>query len=114
MKSTWTIGGVLVGLMATASLEYQTYGVLSVPERTAPITVPVSLDGLDLTDESDARAALERLEGAAVRACFGGSRPLRPDRPTRVCRELAVEGAVASIGAPTLAAVHRRESRAER
>jgi UrcA family protein len=114
MKTTWTIGGVLVGLLATASLEYQTQGGLSVPERTSPITVPVSLDGLDLTDESDARIALGRLEGAAVRACFGGSGPLRPDRPTKVCRELAVAGAVASIGAPRLAAVHRRESRAVR
>lgn len=114
MKTMWTLGGVLVGTMA-AALYHQTSGALSVPERVAPsLTVPVSLDGLDLTDESDARTALGRLEGAAVRACLGGIGLRRSDRSIRVCRDVAVSEAVASIGAPRLAAVHRQEIRAAR
>ena len=114
MKTMWTLGGVLVGTVM-AALFHQTSGALSVPERAAPsVTVPVSLDGLVLTDESDARTALGRLEGAAVQACLGGYGLRRSDRSTRVCRDLAVAEAVASIGSPRLAAVHRQEIRAAR
>jgi len=113
MKTAWTIGGVIVVVMAIASAD-QIRGPLPVPERASPDTVPVSLDGLDLSQESDAGVALQRLEGAAARACFGGSRPARLDRPTRVCRRLAVAGAVEAVGAPKLIVLHRSRIRAVR
>ena len=113
MKTAWTIGGVIVGLLGVASVA-QTRAVLPVPEHVSPDTVPVSLDGLDLSQESDAGVALQRLDGAAARACFGGSRPARLDRSTQVCRRLAVAEAVSAIGAPKLIVLHRSRTRADR
>ena len=111
MKTAWTIGGVIVGFVALASVN-QVLGSPTVPARTPPDPVAVSLDGLDLSQASDAELALRRLESAAARACTGGSRSAEPDQSATACEAAALAKAVAAIAAPRLTVAHRVEARA--
>ena len=86
-------------------------------ERIA--SVQISYRDLDLRQEAGARAMLERLERAAVRACGGNPKwdltyEIMPKRTVEVfqsCRRNAIARAVAHIDAPMLSDLFRATHR---
>jgi UrcA family protein len=68
----------------------------------------VSLAGLHVTSEADAKAALLRIRSAAERVCVGEPDVLSAgaSSPYRLCVRSATNHAVASLGSPLVAALN--------
>jgi UrcA family protein len=93
----------LLGALACMLLS----GALAAKDRTVTVSVPVSAQGLDLTQAKDARTFYTRLQNAAWVACTRGDRVnLVPAGNLKGCYETALGDAVRVANAPLITQIY--------
>jgi UrcA family protein len=89
----------LVGAAALACTCFA--GNASAADHVVPVSVPVSSQGLDLTNLDDANTFYVRLQNAAWVVCTRGTRvDLEPSNDVKGCYEKALGSAVRTVKAP--------------
>lgn len=79
--------------------------------QAAEESMIVRLGDLDVVREAGAQSALRRIRLAADRFCGGhGERALQVQAAAGACRVEMTDRAVAKLGAPTVTALHRRDT----
>ncbi len=90
-------------------------GVSAASAASPAAEVRVTTHGLNLGDSADAQTMIKRLDNASLQAC-GASRFSLAEvrRATRNgdCYKGAMDGAVATLGAPVVSSLYRTEARA--
>lgn len=98
---------ICAGLASASIAAADPYGL---PDRVVQISRTVQLSDIDVHTPAGAKVAAARIRSAADYVCGGNTSLWRLDYGYSVCRDAAIDKALASLQAPLVAAALHRQS----
>ena len=105
MRHTVMTARTLLGIAMVAGAV--SAGNVAAKDRNVTVAIPVSADGLDLSQPEGARAFYSRIKNAAWVACTRADRVgLEPSDNPQKCVEKSLANAIRAVGAPMLTQIY--------